>query len=128
MFFLETFLAAAFGSRCNLEAALLHLNLYAVSMSETLQDAWLNWPKNKFGAKGEALAWALRKAWFASGNGKYGMLGFVQEHTTIDGHAPRPSTLTDLYKKIDADPEWYPGKLAGAAPGRPSAMTNTNRS
>ena len=97
-------------------------------MSETLQDAWLNSPKNKLGAKGEALAWALRKAWFASGNGKYGMLGFVQEHTTIDGHAPRPNTLTDLYKKIDADPEWYPGKLAGAAPGRPSAMTNTSKS
>ena len=38
-------------------------------MSDALRDAWLNGRADRLGAKGEALAWALRKAWYAQGMG-----------------------------------------------------------
>ena len=36
------------------------------------------------------------------GNGKYGLVPFVQEHLDLD---VRPQTLHDLFSKIDDDPE-----------------------
>ena len=46
-------------------------------MTDALRDAWLNGREDRLGAKGEALAWALRKAWYAQGNDDYGLLKFV---------------------------------------------------
>ena len=51
-------------------------------MSDALRDAWLSGRADRLGAKGEALAWALRKAWYAQGNGEYGLLKFVHENTS----------------------------------------------
>ena len=50
------------------------------SMTDALKDAWLNGRADRLGAKGEALAWALRKAWYAHGNDDYGLLRFVSEN------------------------------------------------
>ena len=64
-------------------------------MSEDLKAAWLNAPDARLGPKNEALAWALRKAWFAMGKKTtYGMVPFVQEHLDTD---VRPQTLLDLF-------------------------------
>ena len=71
-------------------------------MSAELEEAWLNPPDGYLGARREALAWALRKAWYAMGNGKYGLVPFVQEHLDLD---VRPQTLHHLFSKIDDDPE-----------------------
>ena len=93
-----------------------------------MKDAWMNGPANRLGPKGEALAWALRQAWYATGNDKYGMVAFVQKHTAINGEPFRKNTFIDLFKKIDRDPEeWYPGMHDGSAPGRKTAMNNTNQ-
>ena len=70
------------------------------------------------GPKGEALAWGLRKAWYAAGNNEYSMLKFVRENVQKhDGSMPRTDALRDLFAKIDDDEEWYPGKLGGAGSG-----------
>ena len=57
-------------------------------MSDALRDAWLSGRADRLGAKGEALAWALRKAWYAQGNGCYGFLKFVREIVTLPGSDP----------------------------------------
>ena len=82
-------------------------------MSDALRDAWLSGRADRLGAKGEALAWALRKAWYAQGNGEYGLLKLVHDNTSKpDGAQPHPDTLQLLFKRIDADEEWYPGKAS----------------
>ena len=51
-------------------------------MTDALRDAWLNGRADRLGARGEAFAWALRKAWYAQGNGEYGLLKFVRENVS----------------------------------------------
>ena len=51
-------------------------------MTDALRDAWLHGRADRLGARGEAFAWALRKAWYAQGNGEYGLLKFVNENTS----------------------------------------------
>ena len=95
-------------------------------MSDALRDAWLSGRADRLGAKGEALAWALRKAWYAQGNGEYGLLKFVHDNISKpDGTQPHTDTLQLLFKRIDADEEWYPGKISDTG-GRPRAMSGTN--
>ena len=95
-------------------------------MTDALRDAWLNGRADRLGARGEAFAWALRKAWYAQGNGEHGLLKFVQENTSKpDGTQPHPDTLQLLFKRIDTDDEWYPGKISDTG-GRPRAMLGTN--
>ena len=97
-------------------------------MSDAVKDAWLNAREDRLGARGEALAWALRKAWYAQGNSDYGMLKFVADNVQKpDGSRPWPEALKALFSRIDDDEDnWYPGKLSGDAPGRPRAMSGTN--
>ena len=71
---------------------------YQRDMADVLKNAWLNGREDRLGAKGEALAWALRKAWYAQGNGCYGLLKFgngfygllkfVRENVTLPGSDP----------------------------------------
>ena len=52
--------------------------VYQQGMVEDLKSAWLSGRGGTLGARGEAFAWALRKAWYAQGNGDYGLLQFVR--------------------------------------------------
>ena len=61
---------------------------YQRDMTDVLKNAGLNGREDKLGAKGEALAWALRKAWYAQGNGCYGLLKFVTENVTLPESDP----------------------------------------
>ena len=95
-------------------------------MVEALKSAWLSGRGGTLGARGEAFAWALRKAWYAQGNGDYGLLQFVRGHVQkLDGSPPHRDTLAALFIKIDADNEWYPGKVDDVG-GRPRALSSTN--
>ena len=95
-------------------------------MTDALRDAWLSGRADILGARGEAFAWALRKAWHAQGNGEYGLLKFVHEKISKpDGAQPQPDALQLLFKRIDTDDEWYPGKISDTG-GRPRAMLGTN--
>ena len=91
-------------------------------MTDALRDAWLNGREDRLGAKGEALAWALRKAWYAQGNDDYGLLKFVSENVKKpNGANPRSDALKELFVRVDTDDDWYPGKMSDAG-GRPRAM------
>ena len=77
-------------------------------MTDALRDAWLNGRADRLGARGEAFAWALRKAWYAQGNGEYGLLKFVHENTSKpDGTQPHPDTLQLLFKRTPLPPPTY---------------------
>ena len=65
--------------------------VYQQGMVEDLKSAWLSGRGGTLGARGEAFAWALRKAWYAQGNGDYGLLQFVRGHVQkLDGSPPLP--------------------------------------
>ena len=69
-------------------SSLASVLFYQRDMADVLKNAWLNGREDRLGAKGEALAWALRKAWYAQGNGCYGLLKFVKENVTLPGSDP----------------------------------------
>ena len=53
----------------------------------------------------------------------YGMLSFVASHVTkVGGGQPTPSAVQQFLEKVDADPEWYPGKAEPSARGPKSAI------
>lgn len=103
--------------------------LHCLVMENALRDAWLKGSGPRLGAKGEALAWALRVAWRAQSHGDHGMLTFVQQNVPkMDGEPPRLDALSALFKKIDRDEAWFPGKLGGrGAGGRPAAISQVNQ-
>ena len=69
-------------------------------MADAVKDAWLNGREDRLGAKGEALAWALRKAWYAHDNDDYGLLKFVSENVEKpNGENPRSDALKQLFCK-----------------------------
>ena len=95
-------------------------------MTAALKDAWFSGRQDRLGAKGEALAWALRQAWPAQGNDAYGLLKFVSGNVQKpDGSHPWPEALSALFSRIDNDDEWYPGKISDAG-GRPRTLSGTN--
>ena len=73
------------------------------------------------------VAYGLREAWRANhGDKTYGMLLFVKEHLAQTSQLKvSPQALFNLYKKFDADPEWFPGKLSGGKRGRKRALSGT---
>jgi len=86
----------------------------------------------------EAKAWALREVWRderKKGNktGDYGLCTYVAPKLTVKGEGkkvggnPSPSALRQLYEKMDQDKDWFPGKRYGDPPGRPSALSETNK-
>ena len=90
---------------------------------EVLRAAWLGGQQGRLSAQGEARAWALREAWKATKNTTYGMLSFVASHVTkVGGGQPTPSAVQQFLEKVDADPEWYPGKAEPSARGPKSAI------
>ena len=90
---------------------------------EVLRAAWLEGQQGRLSAQGEARAWALREAWKATQKTTYGMLSFVASHVTkVGGGQPTPSAVQQFFEKVDADPEWYPGKAEPNARGPKSAI------
>ena len=45
----------------------------------------------------------------------------------VGGSDPWSSAITEFFKKIDADLEWYPGKNAGSKPGPKSVISVQNQ-
>ena len=56
--------------------------------------------------------WALREAWREFSESAHGMHKFVVERVRkIDGTCLSGSAVHQLLARIDADPEWFPGKI-----------------
>ena len=90
-----------------------------------LSRAWFAAKEGGLCGREQARAWALREVWREERSSDYGMLSFVASRVrkTKDGAPagdhPAPQSIGEFFERVDADPEWHPGKLAeGARRGR----------
>ena len=94
-----------------------------MSSQNELRSFWLEAPEGKLCGREQAKAWALREVWQEEGKAKYGVFSFIANklQKTQDGDptgdAPTVNSVKDFFEKIDADPNWYPGKHSGAKMG-----------
>ena len=88
----------------------------------SLQELWLAAPDGKLSAREQARAWALREAWRAGGKPLHGVISFVARGVSTNtggqpgGPAPTPSAVQQLFRRMDRDEQWFPGKLTCAPP------------
>lgn len=78
----------------------------------------------------EAKAWALRESWRDEGNSDYGMLKHIARRVYKNGSGkkhPTPSALSQLFEKMDADKDWFPGKSSQEQHGPAPVLSATNQ-
>ena len=94
----------------------------------TLHSLWHHARKGTMSPWTEAKAWALREVWRESHQTDYGLLTYVAGKLKKKGGGkPTKEAVRRLFEKMDDDAEWYPGKYYGEPPGRPSAISETNK-
>lgn len=83
---------------------------------QILRDAWQGGMDDRLCAREQAKAWALREVWREDGKSEYGLHTFVASRVKKNkkgkptGAHPTRASMQEFFNKIDADPEWYPGK------------------
>ena len=105
-----------------------------VRQQELLRAAWLGGRTGYLSAQSEARAWALREVWRASHESEHGMLTFIAQRVQKigpqgrnNGGCPSHSAIFQLFEKIDADRDWFPGKSKQEQHGPASVITPTNQ-
>ena len=91
-----------------------------------LQEAWTAAPEGRLPAWEQAKAWALREVWRSEKPSEWGMLNYIASKVVKAGeHGGNPShgALSEFFSKLDADPEWYPGKSTQERFGPPPVMS-----
>jgi hypothetical protein len=90
---------------------------------DTLRNLWKGGPSGRLSAWEVAKALAFREASKVVHNGQV-KLPWISTHLTKipeegknNGESPGTSALHELFAKIDADPDWFPGKHTGAKRG-----------
>ena len=83
----------------------------------------------------EAKAWALRVVWRETHKGNdHGLNTYVAGKLRKIGGGkgpsgkPSPQAVGQVFEKMDDDRLWYPGKVYGDRSGRPSVLSETNKS
>ena len=95
---------------------------------DLLRNAWLDAKSGGLPGREQAKAWALRELWKHSGKGEHGMKTFIcTKLKKKGGGSPTVPSLCTLFDKIDADPDWFPGKANYDNCGAPCTMTSQNR-
>ena len=98
------------------------------SLQELLKKAWLGGRNGNLSPLSEARAWALREIWRESGKPEYGMLTFIAGKVKKNGGGnPTQPALSQFFAKLDADPEWFPGKSLQEQFGPSSVITPRNQ-
>ena len=80
----------------------------------------------------QARVFGLNEAWQEMyGDTTYGKAKWISERVYVQGPGRKhPSTpaIKQLVDKMTADDDWFPGKVYGSLGGRPSVVTETNKS
>ena len=93
------------------------------SHQDVLREAWLGGRPGELSALAEARAWALRECWRDQHESEYGMLRYIAERVEKTGGGnPSREAVRVLLGRIDADPQWYPGKVAAAKRNGPEPV------
>ena len=104
----------------------------AASKQDLLRESWLGGREGYMSGREEAKAWALREAWRDEGKSSYGMLVNIGGKVYKNGSKkkkehPSPSALSQLFDRIDADKDWFPGKKDQEHNGPAPALSGTNQ-
>ena len=92
-----------------------------------LKHAWLCAPENRLCAWEIAKALGLREASIEI-HGCNGRLPWIAARLCkVGGGCPTVQSLHELFAKIDADPEWFPGKHSGRKRGPKPVLTKAKR-
>ena len=78
-------------------------------MTDALRDAWLSGRADRLGARGEALAWALRKAWYAQGTESTDLrlTPFTARKLLACRESSRQHSKLDLFSRKLVSGYWY---------------------
>ena len=99
---------------------------------EELANLWLQGPEDRLCGREQAKAWALREVWLDQGNGEHGMYAFIAARVKKTkngkprGQPPTGQSVKEFLEKIDADPDWFPGKHCGEKRGPKRILTSAN--
>ena len=87
-----------------------------MAAQEALQKLWLEGWDDRLCGREQAKAWALREVWKESHDSTYGLNAFVAQRVRKTkngkpkGDHPTAEAISELFQKIDSDPQWFPGK------------------
>ena len=99
------------------------------SRQDILRVAWLAGSKDgPLPAREQAKAWAFRELWPDSGKGSFGMLTYIASKLEKNtGGSPTAQAVGQLFAKMDADSDWFPGKANYTSVGAPGLLTGPKR-
>ena len=100
--------------------------MMASSQQDTLRKAWQYGRHGYLSALSEAKLWAVREVWRAEKRSLYGLQTFAAGLVTKIGSDEHPTQrpVGLLYAKVDADPDWYPGKSGQVVHGPAQVLTS----
>jgi hypothetical protein len=95
------------------------------TLDEVLEKAWTTATPGKLSAWSQAKVWALREVWRQDHESDHGLGIFAAGKVTKQGGGhPSGEAIMKFYKKVDADPKWFPGKAEYTwATGPPGLLT-----
>ena len=94
---------------------------------EDLRSLWLTAPPGRLSPWEQARALGLREASQLIFDGEVNKTWIAGKLVKTDGSAPSQPALTQFFAKVDADPEWFPGKHSGARRGPLPLLTPAKR-
>ena len=98
------------------------------SQQALLRSAWLDAKDGPLSGREQAKAWAMREIWKGDGKPKHGMLMYIAAKLKKKGGgSPSCPALHQLFAKVDADDDWFPGKANYDDVGRLPVMTRQQR-
>ena len=94
------------------------------TQQDLLRSAWLEGRTGYLSAWSEAKLWAVREVWRADKESDHGLQTFAANLVTKVGTNEHPTqrAVGLFYEKIDADPDWFPGKNNRAKFGPDKAL------
>ena len=99
----------------------------SVTPQQRLQDSWLSATPGALCAWEQAKALACREASKELHGGQVKLAWVASKLTKQGGGTPQKGSLSEFFAKVDADPEWFPGKHRGGKRGRPPVLTTAKR-
>ena len=95
----------------------------------SLESLWKEGRDNALSPLEQMRAWALRTAQRDIGGDKAVNLEKIADRVTkVGGGHPTREAIRRFLDRVDADPEWYPGRPTGSAPARRRCSTGRKES
>ena len=100
----------------------------ADSKQALLRSTWLDAKDGSLSGREQAKAWALREVWKDDDKADHGMLTYIAgKLKKKDGGSPCSNAVKQLFVKVDADADWFPGKANYDEVGAERVMTGQQR-